>query len=285
MSSAPETATRLCDLCLRTPWYGLPAEDRPHRPHHKSLGELETSAKTCAMCKLVLAAALSHDDYLGGLRDGRGFWTLRSFRHCITTLGETPRETMFLTLFGAERPARSPNFSGSKFEMERCVVMSARSFGMPGGIHGADFTRALKQPVLAPTAVVDSFGRHVEGAKPFPADVIIPQAPSKNLPVWIYGNWWASGDPTKAESASPNVLMGIGARIGTKAHVWQDTFNSEKDRIVLCGSGIAVSTDCGTKRLFSSDMALLTFHRGFISIYPKSSARPSFWVGAGSQAN
>lgn len=285
MSSALEMARRLCDLCLRTPWYDLPAEDRPHRPHHKSLGELETSAKTCAMCKLVLAAALSHDDYLGGLRDGRGFWTLRSFRDCITTIGEAPRETMFLTLFGAERPAQSPNFSGRKFEMERCVVMSAHGFGMPGGKPGTDFTRALRAPVLGPTTVVDGSGRHVEGAKPFPTEVITPQAPRKDLPVWIYGNWWANDDPIKAESVSPNVLMGIGARIGTKAHILQETFNSRKDQMVLCGSGIAVSTDCGTKRWYSSDMALLTFRRGFISIYPKPSARPSFWVGPGSQAN
>ncbi|KAF2176839.1 HET-domain-containing protein [Zopfia rhizophila CBS 207.26] len=50
----------LCDVCTHVPWILLPFEDHEGYPHHASLEALINSATTCAMCGIVLHAAVSN---------------------------------------------------------------------------------------------------------------------------------------------------------------------------------------------------------------------------------
>lgn len=55
-----ELVSYLCSVCADIPWIMLMPEDLPAQLHHKSLDALITSCKTCALCKLVLHAAVSN---------------------------------------------------------------------------------------------------------------------------------------------------------------------------------------------------------------------------------
>lgn len=278
MATTSKEPRPLCDICLQTPWYELPAEDHPQHLHQKSLAALEKSAETCPMCKLVLEAATSHDEHLRSTRNGKGFWTLRHFRDCVTRIGETPKKMMFLTLFGADAPAESPNFSGMKFEKTTNILMATPGTGSAKSVLAIGFLRAIKMEtngLLAPTSVTDDLNCHIDGAEPYDDHVVQPELPRKDMKVFVYGNWWASGDSSQGQdSALPDTLVGIGARIGTEAHILQETFNSKDDQMIWCGSGIGICTDNGnfTQSLSSFNLQSLMQTRAVLSIYSGPSA-------------
>lgn len=201
------------------------------------------------MCKLVLKAAMSHDDHLRGTRYGRGFWTLREHRNCITAIGETPRQVTFLTNFGAERPAADPVFSDCPDDGDRLIVLSSPGQGMAENRFADGFLRAIGTGVamFAPTGVVDRLGCHVEGSKPYDRDVVNPEKCRKDMKVWVYGNWWASGRLGDGGTVRADTLMGIGARVGTEPHILKETFNSKEHQVFLCGSGIGLTVDDGIR--------------------------------------
>src|SRR5947207_14337710 len=62
----------ICAVCKTIPFSTLPAEEQPALPHHKSLKDLESSAKTCCLCLLLLRAAGELSMILKNDRDDNG---------------------------------------------------------------------------------------------------------------------------------------------------------------------------------------------------------------------
>lgn len=64
------TGMENCSSCKEIPFHNLPSEDEPAFPHQPSLAALESSAKTCHLCKLILLAAGELTLILKNERDG-----------------------------------------------------------------------------------------------------------------------------------------------------------------------------------------------------------------------
>jgi hypothetical protein len=62
----------ICAVCKTIPFTTLPLEEEPALPHHKSLNDLESSAKTCRLCLLLLRAAGELSMILNGSAINRG---------------------------------------------------------------------------------------------------------------------------------------------------------------------------------------------------------------------
>ena len=62
----------ICAVCKTIPFTTLPIEEEPALPHQKSLKDLESSAKTCRLCLLLLRAAGELSMILNGSAANRG---------------------------------------------------------------------------------------------------------------------------------------------------------------------------------------------------------------------
>src|SRR6266496_5224132 len=76
-----ENKMNICLVCKAIPFDALPSEEEPALPHLNSLKDLESSAKTCCLCLLLLKAAGELCMILKNDRDGnanrdasRGGW-------------------------------------------------------------------------------------------------------------------------------------------------------------------------------------------------------------------
>ena len=202
-----------CDLCLGVHWFDLQPEDIRGKPHHKSRSALEASASTCLVCRLILRAATSNYQDASGSRNGRGYWTkLINVKYTDKT---GSRDVTFKTSFGACLPAE---------------------FKTHGSMKG--------RPVLAPTGHINSKGHNMKDSLPDLGALSIDEDPTGDMPVWLYGNWWAASAPLKEGDQSHMRLMGIGARFArTESAV--DAFNAKPGDVELRGSAIGICSNDG----------------------------------------
>jgi len=56
----------ICKICLATPFNKLPSEQSAAHPHQPSLEDLEASAATCALCRLILQSV---HELMGAIAD------------------------------------------------------------------------------------------------------------------------------------------------------------------------------------------------------------------------
>jgi hypothetical protein len=108
-----------------------------------------------------------------------------------------------------------------------------------------DFVKRMKIPIFAPT------GNLGENESPEKGDETLPnleeleiRCPTENLPVWLYGNYWAESEPKHDGDRSHLRLVGIGARFGSSFEPF-NVFNSKPEEISLRGSSISICTSDG----------------------------------------
>ncbi|KAG4220625.1 hypothetical protein PC116_g30896 [Phytophthora cactorum] len=104
--------------------------------------------------------------------------------------------------------------------------------------------KGMGRGVLAATGNIKADGNHVGDDNLNLESVSINEDDSADLPVWVYGNWWAAREPNGPGDTSHLRLMGIGARFGkTQSHF--DAFNNRADQVSLRGSSIGICTSDG----------------------------------------
>ena len=203
-----------CNVCIAIPWLQLQPEDVRGTPHHTSRNALETSAKTCAICSLVLKAAKSSYRDTRAVRNGRGY--LRQFDSVrYHDVDNSERDVMFVKELGA------------------CMPVTATEFKGP---HPAS------RAVIAPTGAPNLEGEHVDEATGM--ERLDLSEPPDDMPVWVYGNYWATHETEKPGDTSALRFVGVGARFAKSDRPF-DVFGVPKDQIKLCGSSIGVCTNDG----------------------------------------
>ncbi|KAI8966273.1 HET-domain-containing protein [Daldinia sp. FL1419] len=205
----PKTHNRTCSVCEKILWFQLQPEDILATPHHASRRALEASAKTCRLCFLVLRAAISNYQDSRGRRNGMGYW--RQFNAINYHEGSSVRKITYVKELGSCMPATSTGYNN--------------------GVGSA---------VLAATGNIKADGNHV-GDDHLSLEALSIEEDSADLPVWLYGNWWAIREPSDVNDTSHLRLMGVGARFG-KTQSNFDAFNNRPDQINLRGSAIGICT-------------------------------------------
>ncbi|GAP92189.1 putative heterokaryon incompatibility protein [Rosellinia necatrix] len=207
--------TRICDVCIKVPWLKLQAEDVRGTPHHKTRKALEESAKSCILCEMVLRAAISNYRDSRGTRHGRGYWRQS---HAVDYHDQgSVRDVMYTK------------------EMGSCMPESS-----------TDYRTGAGRPVISPTGVFDADFKHIQKADDEPPSLETleiggPGDDLSDLPVWLYGNWWADSEPKGQGDDSHLWFMGVGARFArSQSHF--DVFNLDPGSISLRGSAIGVCT-------------------------------------------
>lgn len=213
------SSRNLCDVCLKVPWYDLPSEELPGYPHQTSRQALETSAKTCRACKLVLGAARSNYRFSRNTRYSKGFW----------------RELSSLK-YVEDFAVRDVTISK---ELGSCAPTTDTTSGRQN--RGA--------VVIAPTGCIDASGEHLLEEETSTEDTIWLESmeilsSTAPIKVWLYGNWWQDIQQSDGDDRSDMRLVGIGARFGRSALIW-DAINNTTDHVHLCGSAIGVCTNDG----------------------------------------
>ncbi|KAK6953153.1 hypothetical protein Daesc_005453 [Daldinia eschscholtzii] len=205
---------KTCSVCEKILWFQLQPEDVLATPHHASRRALEASAKTCQLCAMVLRAAISNYRDSRGRKNGMGYW--RQFNAVNYHEGSNVRRITYVKELGATMPATATDYANK---------------GMGRG-------------VLAATGNIKADGNHVGDDNLNLESVSINEDDSADLPVWVYGNWWAAREPNGPGDTSHLRLMGIGARFGkTQSHF--DAFNNRADQVSLRGSFIGICTSDG----------------------------------------
>lgn len=106
------------------------------------------------------------------------------------------------------------------------------------------YNNGLGRAVLAATGNIKADGSHVDDDTLNLEALNISEEDSANLPVWLYGNWWAEHEPSGTGDTTHLRLMGVGARFG-KTQSQFDAFNSRPDQVSLRGSSIGICTSDG----------------------------------------
>ncbi|KAK0629359.1 heterokaryon incompatibility protein-domain-containing protein, partial [Bombardia bombarda] len=201
-----------CSICTAIPWFELQPEDVFATAHHPSRKALETSAKRCVLCRMVLQAAVSSYKDTRGIRNGRGYW--RQFDGVLyQDVDNTVRNVSYVKELGSCMPVTSTDFRK----------------GPTGG-----------PAVVAPTGAPNPEGEHVEEKIPRLEGLDLNEPP-EDMPVWVYGNFWAENEGKAGGDTSNLRLMGIGARFAKSASHF-DVFGGSRDQIKLCGSSIGLCT-------------------------------------------
>jgi hypothetical protein len=222
----------ICDVCTNVVWFELQPEDVRGTPHHKTRKALEESAKTCILCKMVLRSAISNYRDSRGTRHGRGYWRKSN---AVTYHDQASvRDVTYTQEMGSCRPEGTNYGTGTR----RTVIFP---------IVGMDTQpKLLNCPIIAPTGMLDALGlKHLkQDNEPPSLDMLEIKGPSDDLPVWLYGNWWADSEPKKQGDVSHLRLMGVGARFArSQSHF--DVFNLKPGCISLRGSAIGICTTEG----------------------------------------
>jgi len=212
MATNVKPATKICMVCKRTPWFGLPPEDGPGVPHYATHAALAECVRTssCDVCPLLLKAAISHYTHHQNVRYGKGFWRQFDIRHYADANGAARKVSRF-TSFGS------------------CVPAEART--APSQLSGG---------VMAPTGIIRMEGEHMNDGLADLDHLTLEDIPL-DLPVWLYGNWWSDGEASERDKFK---FMGIGVRFGTSASHF-DAFGTEAGNLQLNGSLIRVGVDDG----------------------------------------
>lgn len=208
--SNKQPGTWVCHVCARIPWLELQPEDVLATPHHKSRKDLEISAQSCNLCRLILRAAISHYKESRGVRNGVGCYV---HVYAVTLIDESgPRDVNYTKQLGSCYPATKQDYCSQ------------------GGVTG-------------PTGNIDASGQHLRDPGAMPnLEALTIENETDCLPVWLYGNWWAASEPK--EDFSHLRLMGIGARFG-KTGNQLDAFNTESGQANICGSPLGICTTEG----------------------------------------
>lgn len=236
----PQAASSECDVCSNIVWFQLQPEDIPAIPHHKSRTELEQSAKTCGLCDIVLKAAISNYRDSRSVRDGRGYWRVFHILNMQESLG-TAQDIMYINEMGASAPA-GPLW----------------------------WNESSTPPVISATGVFDANLDHIAKQETLPnVGNLNLDEPPDDMPVWLYGNWWAAAPPKGGGDSSHLRFMGVGARFGRSPSIF-DAYNTKKGSAQLRGSVIRVCTTDGTctmqelsvrsNRLSFSDLQQIAMH-------------------------
>lgn len=221
---------RICDLCAGLSWFNLDSESHGANAHHKSRKALESSAEKCPLCRLVLRAAITNHEGSNGMKPGDGHW--REYVLAKVQDENGVHDMLCVTEFGRNRPENdlSPVFLdfpvGAKFIRDFMGAMPE---------HLAHSSIRVFNPTLG--------GVEADQAVPNLAGLTIGDS-AENLPVWVYGNYWAVGEPKFQGDRSHIRLVGIGARFGTSPRP-VDTIGSEPGELNLRGSAIRICTTDG----------------------------------------
>ncbi|OTA97779.1 hypothetical protein M434DRAFT_65246 [Hypoxylon sp. CO27-5] len=89
---------------------------------------------------------------------------------------------------------------------------------------------------------------HVDDEREVPnlEALTVDDSETADLPVWLYGNWWAEYEPSAPGDTKPLRLMGVGARFGkTQSHF--DALNTRPDQVHLRGSNLGICTNDGNR--------------------------------------
>ncbi|KAI1375783.1 HET-domain-containing protein [Hypoxylon crocopeplum] len=202
----------LCSVCDKVLWFEVQPEDVFGTAHHATRRALEESAKSCRLCGMILRAAISNYEEARGRRNNKGYW--RQFNNIKYHDGASVRDITYIKELGSCLPVTS-----------------------------TDWNNDLGRAVIAPTGNITADGTHVDDDRNVPnlESLTINENETANLPVWVYGNWWAEREPKGPNDTSHLRLMGVGARFGkTRSHF--DAFNSKPDHVHLRGSYLAI---CG----------------------------------------
>lgn len=226
-TTAQAQASRVCGLCSGVLWFNLPSEDVSSVPHHKSRKALEASAETCALCRMVLRAAISNYQ----VTDPKNrHW--REYLKLKVQDGTGTRVLMCSRELGNHQPEHNPT--------DRPAVFFDTPIG-PGLANG------LEEQDAGPLVICPTYaGRRAGEEEELPnvGDLGI-ESPAEDLPVWIYGNYWRHSQPYEPGKDPTLCLVGIGARFAT-AHRPTDAFKCEPGYLSLRGSAIRICTSDGT---------------------------------------
>ena len=212
----------LCLICTKIIWFRLQPEDVEATPHHKNRRNLENSAKSCPMCRLVLRAAISEYRDSRGRRHGKGHW-----------------KAFLSIIYPGPNGAQSTYQAGTSFGS---FCPAARS------------TWGNGTSVIAATGMFNAELEHVaeynERDLTLGMDSLTLDNNIGDMPVWVYGNYWAREWPgSQGAGERKLVLMGIGARFATSKSIL-DTVDLPKDQLRISGSPIGITTDDGQCLLF-----------------------------------
>lgn len=237
-----------CDVCDKVPWGALPPEDDAATPHHKSRRALENSAQTCVLCRLVLRAAVSNYRDSQGVRHGEGYWResyAAQYNH-RDQYQLRSESIMLIKEIGACRPATRTEFNN----LTGSIVQDIPSFSDIDGERLRTMTReytigGVSPSLTLPSGIVDSNGHHLafdSSSKVPNLDALELDSPrlTENLPVWLYGNWWAESELKEVTLDDPSYrIVGIGARFGRSPSPF-DAYNARLGELKLCGSALSI---------------------------------------------
>ncbi|KAK4248959.1 putative heterokaryon incompatibility protein [Corynascus novoguineensis] len=228
-SAAHHRSSATCTVCNRILWFNLPPEHMDGTPHYSSRKALESSAESCKLCALVLRAALSNCRDSRGIRYGTGYW--RVFESISVQDDSGIQEVMSIKDMGSSAPEGETRYNA----LRPAAIYS-------GGPFATSFLRAMASEswaCIASTGKTDERLRHLDTGEVLPALGL--DDPDEDMPVWVYGNWWAVGPPGDVGEMSPMRLVGIGARFGRTPRI-QDAYGSNDGDLHLRGSAIGVCT-------------------------------------------
>ncbi|KAI2601959.1 HET-domain-containing protein [Hypoxylon sp. NC1633] len=212
-STGLEDPQKACAVCEKVLWFELQPEDVLARPHHATRRALEASAKTCRLCEMVLRAAVANYQDSKGRRNGKGYW--RQFNAIKYHDGSGVRDVTYIKGLGSCMPASS-----------------------------TDYNKGLGRAVLGPTGNITADGVHLDDEDEIPnlEALTVTEDETADLPVWLYGNWWAEDEPKVPGDTAHLRLMGVGARFGkTQSHF--DAFNCKPNEVQLRGSYLGICAD------------------------------------------
>ncbi|KAI1469236.1 HET-domain-containing protein [Daldinia caldariorum] len=191
-------------------WFQLQPEDALVTPHHNSRRALEASAQSCRLCSIVLRVAISNYRDSRERRERMGYW--RQFNAINYHKGSDVRQITYVKELGASMPATS-----------------------------TDYNQSMGRGVLAATGSIKADGNHVGNDTPTLESLSVNEEDSADLPVWLYGNWWAERELIDPGDTTHIRLMGVGARFGkTENHF--DALNNRPNQVSLRGSSIGICT-------------------------------------------
>lgn len=253
---------RTCNICARLRWHDLPAEDDVAYPHQPSRQALESSARSCPVCKLVLQAAISNYRDSRGIRDGKGSW--RQWNRLKVQDESGIREVTLVKDLGVCRLEGEPVLN--EFSSGPPIILSYLNSAMVIGEESR-----LWQTVIMPTRDVD-MNYNCLAAEPLPereeADI---KASTAFMPVWVYGNYWCHRE-VYIEGMDVH-LMGFGARFGHSGRP-EDAVNTNPGQIHLRGSSFVLCTNDGKNlRICTCPSLLLTTGRQLIHDNTRPPAR------------
>jgi hypothetical protein len=227
------SATPACGVCAGIPWLELLPEDADGVLHHKSRKSLETSAEHCTLCAMVLRAATSNYRDSRGIRHGKGYW--RNIEHMKCSEGQSIRDVKVVRDLGSHAPTLQVEVDAHSPPM----VCSATACLQD------DFTKTIDASVIAPTRKADDSYTTLPCEDPLDLSDLEIRSATENLPVWLYGNFWATPEPKQPGDSSLIRLVGIGARFGTSASPF-DAYGSQPGEMHLRGSSIGLCSVTGT---------------------------------------